>query len=444
MVNLESILFPSVSDKHIKLVIVITIAFLITDTMISTTSDFLVPHTTSRLGVSYFVVLVIVFAISQNILIRFVARKTREIRSKSSLISSLLKIVIGFQYILLGILIIILYQVIFTSQYYAVLLIWSTVINFLLAGTLIGILARQFFIWYRFSKRNSIIILSYASAFVIISLTYTTAAVLDVYHISSKPDIVTPKSEVVFPDYDNAGRLLILLHYIYNYSDLVSFILIWGATALLLLNYRRRLGLVKFWIMITVPLIYYLSTFLDTTGLYNPQSDPERFYYYLYYSLNTTAGGLMFGIAFLVIANRIDNQNIKGYMTLAAYGFVLFYISGQITLAACSYPPFGIATLSFSGLSAFLLLTGLYSTAISLSRHAELRKSIRNSIADQHSKLIDRIGMSEMQRDIDKRIKPLIQRYAEQMDAQTAIDATISEKEVKQYIGEILSDLYKK
>jgi hypothetical protein len=115
MVNLESILFPSVNDKHIKLVIVITIAFLITDTMISTTSDFLVPHTTSRLGVSYFVVLVIVFAISQNILIRFVARKTREIRSKSSLISSLLKIVIGFQYILLGILIIILYQVIFTS-----------------------------------------------------------------------------------------------------------------------------------------------------------------------------------------------------------------------------------------------------------------------------------------------------------------------------------------
>ena len=199
---------------------------------------------------------------------------------------------------------------------------------------------------------------------------------------------MTPKSEVNFPNYDNAGWLLLVFHYIYNYSDLISFVLIWGATALLLLNYRRRLGLVKFWIIITLPLIYYLGTFIDIIGLYEPQSDSERFYYYLYFSLNATAGGLMFGIAFMVIANRIDNQSIKGYMTLASYGFILLYISSQITLVTCSYPPFGITTLFFQGLSSFLLLTGLSSTAISLSKHAELRKSIRNSIEGQHSKLI--------------------------------------------------------
>jgi hypothetical protein len=152
----------------------------------------------------------------------------------------------------------------------------------------------------------------------------------------------------------------------------------------------------------------------------------------------------MFGIAFLVIAKRIDNERIKGYMTLAAYGFILLYISSQITLVACSYPPFGITTLFFSGLSSFLLLTGLYSTAISLSKHAELRKSIRNSIEGQHSRLIDQIGMSEVQRDINKRVTPLIQRYTEEMNTHSAIDLEISEKEVKQYINEILDDLYKK
>ena len=90
-------------------------------------------------------------------------------------------------------------------------------------------------------------------------------------------------------------------HYIYNYSDLISFVLIWGATALLLLNYRRRLGLAKFWILILLPLIYYLSAFADVTGLYEPKSDLENFYYDLYTALNSTAGGLMFGIAFIVI-----------------------------------------------------------------------------------------------------------------------------------------------
>jgi len=444
MVNLETILFPKISDKQVTLVIVITIAFMLIDTMINGVSDFLIPQTTSKWGVLFFVIVSIVFAISQQLLLRFVWMKTKDIRSKSFLINSLLKVVIAFQYSLLAILIILIYQILFTSQFSTALLIWSTVISFLLTSGLLGVLARQFLLWYRSYKRDSFIILCYTLAFVIISMTFSVAVILDVYHFSSKQDIVTPNSEVIFPNYDNAGWLLLVFHYIYNYSDLVSFILIWAATALLLLNYRRRLGLVKFWVIITLPLIYYLGTFVDIAGIYEPKTDSERFYYYLYFSLNTTAGGLLFGIAFMVIANRIDNQSVKGYMTLASYGFILLYISSQITLVACSYPPFGITTLDFSGLSSFLLLTGLYSTAISLSKHAELRKSIRNSIEDQHSRLIDQIGMSEVQRDIARRVTPLFQRHAEQLGTETAVDLTISEEEIKQYIKEILHDLDKK
>ena len=54
------------------------------------------------------------------------------------------------------------------------------------------------------------------------------------------------------------------------------------------------------------------------------------------------------------------------------------------------------------------------------------------------------MGMSELQREIDKRITPLIQRHAEQMNMQTALDLTISEEEVKQYMNEILRDLHEK
>jgi hypothetical protein len=444
MVNLETILFPQISDKKITLVLVITIAFLLIDTMINNVSDFLVPQTTSKWGVTFFVILAIVFAISQYLLLRFVWWKTKNIRSKSLLINGFLKVVIASQYTLLAFLIIIIYQILFRSQYNTALLIWTTLISFLLSISLLGVLARQFFLWYRSYKKESFIIVSYTLAFVIMSITFSLGLFFDLYNFSSKQELVGPNSEVSFPNYDNAGRLVLVLHYIYDYSDLISFILIWAATALLLLHYRRRLGVVKFWIMITLPLIYYLSTFVDIIGFYKPQSDLEQFYYYLYTSLNSTAGGIMFGIAFITIAKRIDNQIIKGYMTLASYGFILLYISSQITLVACSYPPFGITTLFFAGLSSFLLLTGLYSTAISLSKHAELRKSIRNSIEGQHSRLIDHIGMSEVQRDIDRRVTPLIQRYAEQLNTQTSIDLTISENEVKQYIEEILHDLSKK
>jgi hypothetical protein len=444
MVNLKTILFPSISNRQATLVVIITIAFLIPDTMIGTVSDFLVPQTTSVWGISLFIVISVVFAFSQYLLLRFVWLKTKDIRSKSFLFNGMLKIVIASQCTLFAILIVIIYQILFISQYYTAMLVWATLISYLLTTVLLGILARKFFLWYRYYKRDSLIILSYALAFVIISMNISLVLVMDMYSFSSKQEIVNPNSEVIFTDFDNADWLILLFHYIYNYTELISFVLIWGATALLLLHYRKKLGLVKFWIMISLPLIYYLGTFIDIMGVYDPQSDPDSFFFYLYLSLNSTAGGLMFGIAFITIAKRIDNLRIKGYMTMAAFGFILFFISNQISLAPSSYPPFGITTLMYLGFSSYLLLIGLYSTAVSLSEHAQLRKSIRNSIDQQHSKLLDYIGMSELQKEMDKKITPLIQRHAEQMNMQTAIETPVSEEEIKQYIREVLNDLHKK
>ena len=83
MVNLETILFRPITDKQVKFVILVTIAFLLTDSLINNASDFLIPQTTSIWGISFFVILAIVFAISQQLLLRFVWWKTKDIRSKS-------------------------------------------------------------------------------------------------------------------------------------------------------------------------------------------------------------------------------------------------------------------------------------------------------------------------------------------------------------------------
>lgn len=442
MVNPKTILFPSISNRQLAIVMIAALSFLIPDTMIDIVSDFVVPQTTSMWGISFFILISVISAISQYLLLRYVWVKTKDIRSKSFLLSSLMKIMISSQCILFTIQVVIIYQILYMSQYYTALLVWTTVISFLLTISMLSILASKFLSWYRYHKRESFIVLTYALAFAIMSITLSLALLLDLDSFSNKEGIVTPISEVIFPNFDDAFWLLSMFHYMYHYLDLISFVFIWGANALLLLHYRKRLGSVRFWIIIGLPLVYYLGTFVDITGLYEPQSDSESFLFYLYFSLNTTAGGLMFGITFITIGRKIDNHRIKGYMTLTAYGFILLYISSQITLAASSYPPFGIATLSFLGLSSYLLFVGLYSTAISLSQHAELRKTIRSSIEEQHSRLIDGIGMSELQREIDKRIAPLIQQHAEQMNMQTALDLSISEKEVKQYMNEILHDLH--
>ncbi|HEY7080346.1 MAG TPA: hypothetical protein VH500_11635, partial [Nitrososphaeraceae archaeon] len=330
MLSPEKILFRPIADKRIRIVIIVMVAFLLIDTMINNVADSVVSQATSKWGILLFVILAIVYAVSQQLLLRFVWWKTKDIRSNSFLINCLIKVVIVGQYVLLAILVIMTFQILLTSQYHTALLISSTVISYSLTIILVGILARQFFLWYRSNKRNSFIILSYAIAFAIMSMTFSIALMLDVYHLYVKPETVTPSSEVTWPTYDSAGWMLLTLRFIYQYSDLVSFVFIWAATALLLLHYRKRIGTVKFWIIIALPLIYYLSTLTDVTGLYEPKSDLEGFYYNLYVALNSKAGGLMFAFAFLVIANRIENYSVKVYMSLAAYGFILLYISSQV------------------------------------------------------------------------------------------------------------------
>jgi hypothetical protein len=59
---------------------------------------------------------------------------------------------------------------------------------------------------------------------------------------------------------------------------------------------------------------------------------------------------------------------VKEYMTISAFGMMLLFTSNQpLGLTFLSYPPFGLATISFFGLASYLILIGVYSSAISVA-----------------------------------------------------------------------------
>ena len=72
----------------------------------------------------------------------------------------------------------------------------------------------------------------------------------------------------------------------------------------------------------------------------------------------------------------------------------LSYFLIQLRLLFCKagYPPYGLANVSFVGLASFLILTGLYNSAVSVARDVKLRRSIKSSALLQSSKLLDSIG----------------------------------------------------
>jgi hypothetical protein len=189
------------------------------------------------------------------------------------------------------------------------------------------------------------------------------------------------------------------------------------------------------------PLIYYLSSFVQFFNLYVPSSDTDQFYYYLYTSLNSTAGGFLFGIAFRSVAKAVwYNKAIKNYMAISAYGFILLFISNQVSLTAASYPPFGIATISFMGLSSYLIFVGIYSSAISVSQDVKLRDSIKKS-AFEESKLLVSIGSAQMEQKIQSKVVGIAKEKAHKMTQSTGIAISLTEDDIKDYLSGVLKEI---
>jgi hypothetical protein len=427
-------LFVTKQDRSIIVVMAVLISVLLTDTMINQVSDFLARQLTSNFGLITFIVFGAILGISQFFILKYVKQKISSLYSGSPPAKYLHSIVTIMQYLLLGIITALIIQTVFDSFYFTYFLIAITAISYSLNISLMGYFAKKLISWYLLN-RYSIVVLLYGISFIFVAITSLMAFTLDTYNLSLKPTQIYPTSEVVFPSYDEGTITIIyVFHLVYRYFDLFSFLLVWGSTALLLHGYIQKWK-ARHWLLICLPLVYYLSTIIDFFGLYTPSSDSEWFSYYLYISLNTTAGGIFFGFAFLIVARNVHNELIRGFIVITAFGFVLLFISNQVTLVATSFPPFGTVTISYFGLSSYLILIGLYSTALSMSQDVVLRKSIKKSLLDK-SRLLGGIGTAEMQKEIEKWATSVHGK-----DDKMRVPPSMTEYDVKSYIQQVVKEI---
>jgi hypothetical protein len=92
-------------------------------------------------------------------------------------------------------------------------------------------------------------------------------------------------------------------------------------------------------------------------------------------------------------------------MMISVYGMMLLFASNQTTgLIPVHYPPFGLVTISFLGMASYLILIGIYSSAISLTQDMNLRQSLRKAV-EKESELLQKIGTFEMELEIQRVMK---------------------------------------
>ena len=133
----------------------------------------------------------------------------------------------------------------------------------------------------------------------------------------------------------------------------------------------------------------------------------------------------------------------RNYMIIAAYGFVLFYIAGSAATYQAAYPPYGLISVSFTGLSCYLIYNGLYFSAVSISQDMTIRQTIKKSVMEQ-SKLLHNIGTAEMENEVQKQVLATARKTSESMTDKTGVEASMNEDDMKAYVRLVIKELDKK
>jgi hypothetical protein len=305
------------------------------------------------------------------------------------------------QYALVAILILVNMQIILNIQYLTVLLRIGVVVSYSLAVTIMSLLSFTLFSWFRVNR--SLVTLLYGLAAITISVYVISVGLIFEFALQEKPAIFTPQSEIVFTSII-PGTIDEVLNSLQTYSSIIFFFLIWDGTILLLRENIHRIGRVKFWVLLSAPLmawaVFFLLFYQSLGGVIPLDDDPIKNIVIPVFLLSSSqmAVVILIGVNFRSVAKAIHIPIIKDYMMITAYGFILFFTARSATISAAGYPPFGFINVLLLGPFSFLILNGLYRSAICVAEDIKLHESIR-TLAKRESTLIDEGATAEVQKD---------------------------------------------
>jgi hypothetical protein len=391
----------------------------------------------SATDIRIFSALGVLSMISQIIILNFV--RTRNLPFEKSILRIMYKAMVLTQLAIIVILVIILIEINFTLSYYLIHLELIFMISSVTAVAVMGLLSYKFVTWLKLNKSWT------TSAYLLASLSLSINAIIGIIYVSDQlsyvSDVIQPSPYGGFMMHSHTSSLAVL----YTISSGVTFVLFWIGTVLLLQSYRKRLGTIKFWIIMLVPLLYFLSQFqplVSSMLLDYSSGNPMLFsiVYVLMLEVSTPIGGILFGLAFMLVARKIQNAKVKGYLVISGIGLLLLLISYRPQeIITGPFPPFGLLSASFMGLSSYLVFFGIYSSAISVSQDSKLRASIRKSV-EAEVNFIGNIASAEMTHTITESVFRKVKAVSEMIPQDTGIATSLTDREIKDYVAEVINE----
>jgi hypothetical protein len=444
----RSDLLTNFSIRYKSVLAALLISGLMVDTMLSNISDISADLLGSYGGKALFLaIIIIIYGPAYLLLIGYSRRISSGVILKAKDLYFLYKGMVVSIHILIVLLIVMSFQIIFSSEYHIFFLVVITAIGYTLSAIILSILAFHMYLWYKGNKRNLMLLLFVLAA----AMTATASMNLGLAQngLVLQTDLLLVKSdtEVTYPSISTyPSQILGELYSISLIQTMLSYGLTWGAIALLLYNYSKRIGYWKYLVIISLPIgtfIFGITPILIQLPTTSTYFDPNLMIFRILAISSLLSVGILFGVSFLTAVKALKQYTtslIVDYLFISAFGISSLFIALAANIAHGAYPPFGIATYGLTSLASYFFMLGIYSSAIYVSADAELRRTIRKVIEEQ-SKFLDSIGSAQIEREIEKNVSKLTKEYSEQLKANSGIESDLPDDLAKEYLNEVLQEI---
>ncbi len=441
------------------MVIIFAISIMVIDSTIVKYIAFSNKEYPTLVYVSVFVTLAVVFAGIIIVLLGFVKSIDRESGIKRGLSVKITYLIIAVTQLFLIIAMVIIIQPTIAFKTYNTLSLLAVVfISHITALFFLIMLVVTLVDWIK-TKRDRVLSL-YTISFSLTAIAILTSLIYATYALSHQPSTIRPTGFHVSLMNLPRGELAMYFGPALDIISILSFISVWIASAVLLSTYSKRIGKIRYWAIISIPLIYFLFPFeKNVVDIFRSLVVSSPVLYgvlnVIIFSATKQIGALLFSLVFLATSTLVTKQEMQKYLLICAIGMAILYGSIEIdTLLFATYPPFGVVTISFMPMGSYLLFTGILLSARLVARDKELRREFKN-VAMSQLGLLKTIGVTEMEKQLIKTYKSVDKHTRslgegtrfEKDDIREALHGLVDEMDkenVREILHDVLTEVYSK
>ena len=421
---------------NIRVFVIVLLAVLFIDMQISNAAHLFYKDISTDIGVAIFITISFVYLIVQQYILSYANKEPLQIQVESSSFRTIKRIINFITFFIVICFLTIILEILISQYYDSIMLLLVLGATNAIAIIAMGTIASKFFSWYRNRKQATILI--FGTMALTISITAFVTVLFMGAVLIDHPEKVYADIIVSLPIIEE-GTFLSLLNYIYYYMAVSSYIVTWVITTLLLKDYVIKLGKFKYWFVLSLPLIFYLSQLLVTQfGLFIPDDAAGnlnfQMWFLFFYTPSSLVGGILFSVPFFLIIRKLSKtEPLRNFLRITAYGLILFFAAGSATVYHTPYPPFGLLTVAAIGPSAYLIALGVYYSARIISKNRIIEIQLKKS--SEYSQFFANIGSAEMEKTMTE--------IVEEIRKKLPLDEQVSSEEYETVDRELIEYLKK-